>query len=409
MLEIKKYINNKYVKSFTGDIFLNTLAFAIYIFAQQICILPILARETNDTTFSIVVIFISVYSIICNSVGNELGITRQVRYEEDIKELVNTRVYDTFIVYTFPITLIVSGVILAFFNYSISYLISFSLVIALGNVRLYLAAFFRLRKQFKKVVIQNVIYTLGLGVGLLLFFLVKQIYVPFIFAEIGSVVYGIKKSDFSLRKVLSLSNFKDNMKIVSNTFVDLCLMSLLTNMMVYFDKLIMYPMLGAKAVSIYYAANSMSKAINLIVNPVYGVVLSWLGTSGGEKKETIVNVTFKLNLPVVLFATIVSWPITYVAIKVLYPQYFAAAIKLLLPICVSVGLSVANSITKGVLLKFYESRKLLFCNISYFIVFIAFALPLSNTFGVIGFVYANLLARFEQWVLFIWFLTRVKK
>lgn len=409
MAIIKKYINNKYVKKFTGDVFLNTLAFAIYIFAQQICVLPILARETNDNMFSTVVIFISVYSIICNSVGNELGITRQVRYEEDLRKDVMPKTYDTFMIYTSPVIVIIAGIILKLFEYNCSCLISFAVIIALGNIRLYLASFFRLKKDFKKVVVQNIVYTAGLGIGLLIFFLTDQIYIPFILAEIGGVVYGIRYSDFSLKEIMNVRSFKKNYDIISHTFIDLSLMSLLTNLMVYFDKLIMYPILGAKAVAVYYAANSMSKAINLIVNPVYGVVLSWLGTTSDTQRNRIVSITKRLNLPVVLLATCISWPITYIAIKILYPQYFDDAFEMLFPICIAVGLSVANSITKGVLLKFYESRKLLICNVSYFIIFIVLALPLSQYFGIIGFVYANLFARLEQWVIFMWFLIKANR
>ena len=348
MVEIKKYINNKYVKKFTGDVFFNTLAFAIYIFAQQICVLPILARKTDDNLFSIVVIFISVYSIICNSIGNELGITRQVRYEEDLDKKVSPYIYDTFIMYAFPIIAVIAGIILGLFRFDFLNIISFAFIIALGNLRLYLASFFRLKKEFKKVVLQNIMYTVGLGIGLILFFVLRQVCFPFACAEICSVLYSIWCSEFSLKHVMNIQGFKSNYRFVSRTFTDLSLMSLLTNMMVYFDKLVMYPILGAKAVAVYYAANSMSKAINLIVNPVYGVVLSWLGTSTGSKRGAIVGITQKLNFPVIVLATAISWPVTYVAIKLLYPQYFSEAFSMNLPICVSVGFSVANSITKGV-------------------------------------------------------------
>lgn len=409
MVEIKKYINNKYVKKFTGDVFFNTLAFAIYIFAQQICVLPILARKTDDNLFSIVVIFISVYSIICNSIGNELGITRQVRYEEDLDKKVSPYIYDTFIMYAFPIIAVIAGIILGLFRFDFLNIISFAFIIALGNLRLYLASFFRLKKEFKKVVLQNIMYTVGLGIGLILFFVLRQVCFPFACAEICSVLYSIWCSEFSLKHVMNIQGFKSNYRFVSRTFTDLSLMSLLTNMMVYFDKLVMYPILGAKAVAVYYAANSMSKAINLIVNPVYGVVLSWLGTSTGSKRGAIVGITQKLNFPVIVLATAISWPVTYVAIKLLYPQYFSEAFSMILPICVSVGFSVANSITKGVLLKFYESRKLLLCNISYFLIFMLLALPWSHWFGINGFVYANVVARIEQWVLFMLFLSKAKK
>lgn len=402
---IKKMISSSFVRRFTGDVFLNTIGFAVYIIIQQIILLPIVARYTNDNTFSAVVVFISVYSIICNTIGNEIGITRQVRFEEDIHNNINYTYYNSIIILLSPVMMGVAIFIFLFFDFSIDELVVFSLIIVLGSFRLYSASYFRLKKNFKRIVFQNLIYSLGAIIGLAIFMHVEKSYLPFLFAELCSVFYGYVKSDFSFQTVF-LKNGSDKYRKIGSTFSDLGMMSLLANLMVYFDKLVMYPLLGPSAVAVYFAANSMSKAINLIVNPLYSVVLSWLLTSRNSDKEVIIDATKKLNIIVVLAATVISWPISYVALKLLYPQYFLAALPMLWPICASVGFGVSNSFLKGVLLKYYESRKLLISNISFFVVFILLAIPLSKWIGIIGFVYANLLARFEQWAVFVWFLKK---
>ena len=57
---IKKYI------PFIRDIFINLLAFGIYILAQQIILLPILSKKLGDEVYSDIIMFISVLNVIAN-------------------------------------------------------------------------------------------------------------------------------------------------------------------------------------------------------------------------------------------------------------------------------------------------------------------------------------------------------
>ncbi|MCQ4635283.1 hypothetical protein NE619_00870 [Anaerovorax odorimutans] len=404
MRVIKYFKSNKHVKKFTGDVFFNIVAFSIYIIGQQILLLPILARNTNDKGFSSIVVFISIFSIITNTLGSELGVTRQIKKEDDENKGIDQDGYDRFILYLTPIVIIVAVTLLSIYNFNLKYIIVCTIVIVLGNFRLYLAAFFRLQKNFIRVILQNVAYVVGMLIGLGIFLLTENFFLPFIVAEVCGVGYSLKKIPFRKKRKFRWQQFKLDVSRIGKTFFDLGLIALLINTMVYFDRLIIYPILGATAVSVYYAANSMSKAVTLIVNPIHGVILSWLGSSKNYNKQRILKITIKLNFPMVIIAAIVSWPITYFALWFLYPQYFEQALSFIVPICISVGFSVACSLSKGVLLKFINSRKLLTCYISYFIIFAILAMPLSSMYGIMGFVIANLVARIEQWVVFMVFM-----
>ena len=73
---IKKY------KNFFSDVILNMIGFGIYIVAQQIFLLPILAKLVNDDIYSNIVLYISILNVICNTTGGELGNVRLVRDSE---------------------------------------------------------------------------------------------------------------------------------------------------------------------------------------------------------------------------------------------------------------------------------------------------------------------------------------
>lgn len=392
------------VRRFINDVALNSIAFAIYIGGQQIILLPVMARELDSTAFSLLVIFISIFSIITNSIGSELGIIRQIKNESDYKKKVDTDCYNRMLLYMLPIIVIPTVATLGIYGYSLVYVLFFSIIVVMGNIRLYLLGFFRLKKEFKQVVFQNLFYVVGSFFGLLMFVYFKTLFLPFLFGELFAIFYSINKTDFFRRRKFCIKQIKSDIELLGKSFFDFVAMSFTSNFIAYFDKLIIYPILGSASVSIYYAANSMGKAVTLITNPIYGVVISWLGALDSKNKKNIIMTAIKANIPMILIVGILNWPITYIALKILYPQYFQEAMEIVWIICAVVGISVACNFIKGILLKFYNSRAILMCYISYFLIFILLSFPLSYLYGLKGFVLAKLIASIEQWIVFIFLL-----
>ena len=54
----------------------------------------------------------------------------------------------------------------------------------------------------------------------------------------------------------------------------------------YADRLILYPLLGGVAVSIYYSATIISKLISLAVTPLSTVILSYFSKMESLKRRT---------------------------------------------------------------------------------------------------------------------------
>ena len=63
---------------------------------------------------------------------------------------------------------------------------------------------------------------------------------------------------------------------------------------------------------------------------------------------------------------------------------------------------------KSVLLKFTNTKKILYSYIIYFAIFIATGYFLSKTNGLIGFTVANIISRIILWILFIILLIQSK-
>ena len=384
-------------KMFIKDILLNSFSFAIYIFSQQIIFMPIMGKLLPENTFANFIIFISIFSIISNSFGCELGVVRQ------IKEDNNSSQYNYIMRWLLGSVLIVSIICLSFLKFSILETLLLSIVVSLANIRLYICSCFRMKKYFKGVMVQNILYLIGLLFGLGLFLKFKIIWIPSLIAELVSLSYSLIKSDFTL--------FSKKVKVEKKTLVafkDYSIIEFLINMMTYFDKILIYPILGTNAVNVYYATTTMSKMVSLISNPLHSVLLSWI-KNDGKSKDGILTIVFKYCFSLILLISIITIPLTYIAVRLLYNSYLNDSLLIIIPISIGAGFAFATSFIKAVILKYIDSKKTLSSYIKYFISFIILSIILSKFYGLMGFALANMLSRVILFVLFIEVLKRIKK
>lgn len=388
-------------KKMIMDLFFNTFGFGIYMIAQQIILLPVMARIFPDAEFSKIVLYVSVFAIITNVLGSELGIVRQVKRDE----VTSSSDYNRIMLQLLPIIFVISVIILAILGFNIIEIILLTITIILGNIRLYSAAYFRTNKNFKNIVIQNIIYLIGIAVGIAILYVAKFIWIPMLLAEVLCLFYDLVKTDLIKEKIYKTENNKSIWK----TFKDFGFISFLVNMTTYFDKIIIYPILGDRAVNVYYSTSSMSKVLALVTNPLHGVILSWLKGDDDNFKNKVTKLTLKINMPVIIVTLIIGLPITYLAVRILYPQYLDSALPLLLPVSIAMAFNTAATLVKTILLKYVDSKKLVRSYILYIIILIVLGTAMSSFGGIIGFAYATAISKFVLWILFICIVRNIDK
>ena len=384
-------------KGFASDMMLNMIGFAIYIFSQQILLLPILAKSVEDTIYSKFVLYLAILNVVCNVAGGELGNVRLVRnskYE-------NSGSIGDFGRILLFVSIIISVIIfplLVYLKYSVMGSVFLTLTLILANVRLYSTYYYRLEGKYYRVIAQNAIYLIGIVSGLVVYKMTKRIDLILFVAELLSSIYAFKNSDLLKMK---LNKTAQMMKTIGK-YIKFGFISFLTNMMTYFDKFLIYPMFGPGMVAVYYACNSMSKITGLITNPMASVILSWVSQTKDDKnKNKILKLTIITNIPIILIVSTVTIPCTYIALKILYSQYLEEAKTLIIPISLASGFGTSAALTKSVLLKYIDTNKLLGSYLVYFVAFVALAWYLSKTIGIIGFSYANLISKVLLCLMFI--------
>ncbi len=111
-------------------------------------------------------------------------------------------------------------------------------------------------------------------------------------------------------------------------------------------------------------------------------------------------------MPILIITFVLSLPLTYIAVIILYPQYLEDSKKLMIPICVGVAFSTAASIIKAILMKYIESKKLVKMYVIYNVILLVGATIASYYFGITGFAYATAIASTSLWIMFILLLNR---
>lgn len=384
------------IKRMIRDTGLNTLGFAIYIIAQQLILLPVISRFTTDEIYSNFVIYLSVLNIIANSTGGEVGNVRIVKDSIYQKLKINGDFF-RILLYLAPLISFVGFVVFYLLGYSIGEIIILILTLNMANIRLYATCYFRLEQKFKEIIIQNILYFIGVSIGIGIMFITKNVYIAILIPEFITIIYSLLKSDLTKMERGRTIQFKETLK----TFFQFALISLLTNCMAYYDRLLIYPILGASAVAVYYSTSTISKMVALITNPVSSVILAWVAKAKEENISKIIIKTIKANIPLLFLVAIVSIPTTYISIWILYRQHLEQAIYLIIPMSIATAFNCCASLTKSILLKVSNTKYIIYIYIVHFIFLSVIGYIGSKQGGVQGFTIATAISKMELWLSFM--------
>lgn len=381
---VRKKIQN--YKDFISNIF----AFGLYIVIQQLFLLPFLSLRISTQDFANVILFITVLNIISIVLGTELGNTLIIKRSVD-NQLYTLILKKVLLILVIPLAI---TTFIIFKNVLISIIIILTLYIA--SIKQYLNGYLRLNNKFNWLFYSNIFYALGVLVGVSLLSVSKNPYIPFLLGEFASLVYIL----FKMKKIGFHFEYEYRNGNVFNTddfksYKTLALSSLLLNGLSYLDRLIISPILGINNLAIYYGASSTSKILLLLINPINSVLITRFNVRNNFK-------SFKKILTIILTvfvcSSIISVVASFLGILILYPLYYQEAIKIILPVGLSSGLTITTLIFKTIIVATSGTEGIFKVNIVYGIIFIFSAIILSFLLGIQGFAWATFFSRGIQLV-----------
>lgn len=239
------------ITSILSDFFYNIISSLISTGVIQLVLYPTLANSLSTDEYGKFLTIISIINVITLSLGNNLATTRLIK---------NVDYQDKKIIGDFNflllLSVLVNYLILYIYN-NIEFRLSFiefnyvALASSLTIIRTYLSVAYRLRIDYKKNLILNVILAIGFILGSRLFANYNYWPVIYIISNVLAIIYIILTSNLFRESFKLTINFRNTLK----SYLFLILSGFIGNLTTYLDKIIIYPVLGAASVSVFSVAS----------------------------------------------------------------------------------------------------------------------------------------------------------
>ena len=259
----------------------------------------------------------------------------------------------------------------------------------------YYSVGFRIQLNFKRILVQKILLSIGYFVGYQLFLQTNQwllIYIVgysidllYIFSHTLLLKEPWKKTDL-LRKTLE----KEFFLVVS---------SLIGGLATYIDRLIIYPIYGGVITSTYYAATLLGKGISLATFPIAGVLLSYF-----SKKKVISHSTIK-------YMTIFGWAagaggygvcllLSRPVLTYLYPNIVDEALLYVPVTLLSALIGVQNNIISPVVLKYCSTQWQIGISVISVLSYLIVTFYFLKLWGLMGFCAAGVVGALVKYLIY---------
>lgn len=383
-------------KKFISDVILNIFAAGVTAVILQFGVYPLLNKGLNPELFGEILVMMSVVNIVGVLLGNSLNNIRLI-YDKEYKiEKING---DFLIILFFAVflnLLIMSSIVFFLWsNESMFGNLLLILISVLTMLRAYLTVDYRLNLNYKKVLQHSLVYSLALLLGTFVLFITDIWQLVFFIGEFISFIFLL----------LTTNLFKESLKIsfkFKNTFKQYILLStsnLFGNILMYIDRIIIFPFLGGHQVAVFFTATVIGKLSGLIQTPISGVVLSYLS----NKSEKLTLKAFWLvNLLILLFSSlafIFTIIISKYLLSFLYSDLYLEASSILVIANLAAILLGSCSISQAIVLKYSATYFQILIQLAYGFVYIVGGLIMINSDGLEGFCIAVLVAAIFKFLL----------
>lgn len=373
------------------DFLLNFIASLLTTGITQLLLFPWLSRIMSEEKYGLVLAIMGVVNTITGTVGGSLNNTRLiVNSEYDGNAMKGD--FNLLLIFLSLLGLIAFLAYLFYqhiFGFTIVLLLS--ILILAASFRNYGTVFYRLSLNYKKILLSSVIISAGSIAGMMIIYyfeLSDLWYFPFLLGEIFGIVY-ILLSTKVLREGCKFTKMKNR---VIKIEIVLLTTTLLSNVLTYLDRLVLLPLLGGEAVSIYTVASFLGKSFGTIMLPLAGVLLSYYAQKNyimTKSKYWKINLMmFGLGIPFFLISIFLSPVVT----RWFYPTIVDDAIKyMVLANSSAIILTIAN-MTQPAVLKYASIKWQIIIQLIYAILYLGFGYFGSKLYGLMGFAVAALFA-----------------
>lgn len=368
-------------KKIISDVILSIIASIIPVAGLQLILLPLVALKTTPDEYGRIITIIALINLSAATLGNVLNNSRLIlnnHYEKaKLKGDFNTHLLNFSLI---NLAFVIFGLLyydhpIKIFNYIILIISSLLLL-----VKGYATVEFRIKLNYKLILGESIVLVSGYFIGYLIFLITHYWQFIYLFGFASSFLFVYKKT-YILREPLQKTIlFKKNRVQTYSLLFSGLLLSLGT----YIDKLLLFPLLGGEIVAVYFAASILGKTIAMIMQPITGVILSYLAPKEEISQKNFIHFFLLTTIAGIIGYTgilIISKPV----LTIMYPQYVTESLKYIGIITAGIIILLLSNLVNAFLLKFLDLKWQIYINSSYIFIYILFSITLIKPFGLWGF------------------------
>jgi len=371
----------------SGDFALNILASVIYTFARQIVVFPLLAARLPEDSYGTLLTVVGLVYVCTALLGGSLNNIRLVqnsRYEEQAARG------------DFNILCVAGCILSAGFSLVLWQIFRLHWVTALllagflviSTLYQYASAFFRIHLDFKRILTANTLMSAGYVAASLVFATPTLWPAIFVVGELAGLLYTMATTEFLKEPLTRTPLFSET----GNKVFAFMLAGLVGNLLLYADRMIIYPTLGAASVSFYSAASFFGKSAGIVMTPIAGVLLGYFAQKNFAASKKLFTLVNGLSLGCLTLFAGVCWVLAPWFTRLLYPTLYAQAEPYIFLANLGAIVSIAGNMAQPMILKCCSTRWILFVQVVYGGSYLLFAFLLMPLYGLAGFCWASVLA-----------------
>ena len=214
-------------------------------------------------------------------------------------------------------------------------------------LKAYLEVGFRIKLNFGYILINNALLSLGYLIGFLIFRISGAWEFIFLIGYLFSCIFCEVKTQLLREPVRKTMLFP----AIQKDAYSLIVAAIINNLINYADKLILYPLMGGTAVSIYYTATILGKITGMLTGPINSVILSYI-SRWDKSKASIFSKVLLLGVVVVSAGYICTLLVAKPVIGFLFPQWLNEVIEIIPLTTVTIMLTVLVSFLQPFVMKY---------------------------------------------------------
>lgn len=282
-------------------------------------------------------------------------------------------------------------------SFDILFFLYLILAFILMGAEEYYSVGFRLQLNYRRILMQKVLLSIGYAVGYILFFWGGQWIFVYIFGYLFAVIYlfvktGLLKEPWIITKLW---------KVTINHEAVLVISALINNVFVYVDKMILYPIYGGIITTTYYVSTLLGKGISLATFPIAGVLLSHFSQKKSLGKNTVksmIVIGWLAGLAGYAVCLMISRPI----LGYLYPTIVDEAMKYVPVTLAGAVIGVQNTMISPVVLKFCKIQRQIAISIVNLIGYIFIAMIFLKLWGLMGFCVGMGMTQLLKYIVYLY-------